>query len=432
MHKKNLPNILVMTQNKIQPFTGGGVVLSNLFTHFPTENLFFLHRDKDYGLPEKYTEYYMHGGMLKVNMGLACKLLWQLLKKNQYLRLEGGLPGLIKLLIQSSCFRLPSRLDKKIKSFKPDVIYAWAGDALWARSIKIFAERYHIPYVIHFMDNQIGIEPDTVLEQVLYPEFKRCLGQSVERADMILTISDSMGKAYSELWQKNYRVFRGMIDITEWPLPKHKNSNKEFTLAFTGSIESGQLKGLRDVAEAVDYLSDHDISIRLVLYLTAEYEKLVREHFHDFRSIEYKPHPKFSELQAVLAEADLLVLAYGFDQATINYYRHSFATKIVPYMLSGTSILVYGPACIEPIDYVQRGGWASIVNDHGVDHLVSAILALQGDIDKRRQLAKRAYQAACEEHDLLTNASEFSELMTHIVQKSKHTSLNYSPRKNEI
>ena len=42
------PRVLVLAQNKIQPFTGGGVLLSNLFGDFESQNLLFVHRDKNY------------------------------------------------------------------------------------------------------------------------------------------------------------------------------------------------------------------------------------------------------------------------------------------------------------------------------------------------------------------------------------------------
>ena len=51
------PKVLILAQNKMQPFTGGGVVLSNLFDQFPADHLMFLHRDQDYDYRTPYTEH---------------------------------------------------------------------------------------------------------------------------------------------------------------------------------------------------------------------------------------------------------------------------------------------------------------------------------------------------------------------------------------
>ena len=54
--RRDFPRVLVLAQNRIQPYTGGGVVLSNLFGEFPAEKLIFLHRDIDYDFEIPYPE----------------------------------------------------------------------------------------------------------------------------------------------------------------------------------------------------------------------------------------------------------------------------------------------------------------------------------------------------------------------------------------
>jgi hypothetical protein len=110
----------------------------------------------------------------------------------------------------------------------------------------------------------------------------------------------------------------------------------------------------------------------------------------------------------------MLVLAYGFEKSCVEYYRYSFATKVVPYMLSGRCILAYGPPSIEPIAYVKRGGWAEVVSKQGIEELERSIEALMDSPDKCQRLARSAYEAGFEEHDLEENAGRFLVAMADV------------------
>jgi hypothetical protein len=110
----------------------------------------------------------------------------------------------------------------------------------------------------------------------------------------------------------------------------------------------------------------------------------------------------------------VLVLTYGFEKSCVEYYRYSFPTKVVPYMLSGRCILAYGPLSIEPIAYVKRGGWAEVVSEQGVKRLARSIEALMDSPDKCQQLARSAYEAGLEEHDLELNSGRFLAAMADV------------------
>jgi hypothetical protein len=118
----------------------------------------------------------------------------------------------------------------------------------------------------------------------------------------------------------------------------------------------------------------------------------------------------------VLNAADLLVLAYGFDVSCIQYYRYSFATKVVPYMLSGRCILAYGPHSIEPIAYLQRGGWGAVVCQQGTENLAKAIEELMRAPERRHEWARLAYGAGLEEHDLDANSERFLASIRRVAQ----------------
>ena len=58
-----------------------------------------------------------------------------------------------------------------------------------------------------------------------------------------------------------------------------------------------------------------------------------------------------------LAGADVLVLAYNFDEDSLRYIRLSMPNKLPEYLASGAPVLAVGPRAANGIDYVCREAW---------------------------------------------------------------------------
>ena len=406
------PRVLVLAQNKMQPFTGGGVVLSNLFSEFESQKVIFIHRDKDYKYESGMREFKVNASWLKLNPIELIKIFFKYTLLALINPLKIRLNDILKLLLQSSHFCLPKLEDEQIKVFSPQVLYAWVSDCFWARSVIEVASRYNIPYVIHYMDNHIEMNSNSLVDLSLKDDFTMLLNKVNEKADRLYVISESMGAAYSKRWGKQCEVFHGLLDHEMWPWPNSKTEIDDgvFRIAFTGSAENGQLKGLKTIAESIARITNKaQCDIRLILYLTQNYALRVKSYLADFSFIEIRPHPNFSNLRSELASVDALLLAYGTDEQTINYYRYSFATKIVPYMMSDRAIFVYGPEEIEPIAYAKRDSWATVCISELPNDIDDSLLTFVKNLEQRKKMAEHAWCVGRNEHDLKINSNRFSD-----------------------
>ena len=76
MDKTNgFPKTIILCQNKINEFSGGGVVLSNLFGNVAPEYLMFFHRDLEYDGGSEFVEKRLCGHWLKFNFFNAIELV---------------------------------------------------------------------------------------------------------------------------------------------------------------------------------------------------------------------------------------------------------------------------------------------------------------------------------------------------------------------
>ena len=416
---KSFPKTLVLCQNKINQYTGGGVILANFFGEVPPDRLIFFHRDVDYPANSPFVEKRLDWLWLRINFYNFFEILFRWIFANLFSFKNSSIKDFKSILIQSCYFYFPKEVDQQVREFKPEVLYAWCSDILWAETIKSVAKRYKIPYVIHFMDNHVDLNLKSTFEIATFPVFKRKLGKLVDKSDILFAISNAMGQSYKKRWGKQFEEYHGVIETSKWPLTKARPIDKDnFKIAYTGSIEQGQLLGLKDVVAALEKLTESGINIKLFIYVTPSYAESVKSSLGKSKCVKIKNHPNFSSLRKELLKADLLLLAFGFDKQTINYYRYSFATKIVPYMLSGRPILVYGPEEIEPVKYAVENGWALVVSHRSEDLVLNAIYKLIGNNGMRESLAKKAWEKGAMEHDLSLNAKRFKLSMTNIAKKN--------------
>jgi len=428
-----LPRVLMLCHDTIQPFSGGGATLSSLFSSFPPENLFSIHNDIHAPPASRVGEHYrLNGHDLRYAQPLeSVRRLLRAARRSGGRGAQGdGETGqgrnpsgtnhtsLREVLAQRQYYQLPRHVMKAIRDFGPTLLYGWVGDAVSARTLRRLVRRLGLPYVVHFMDNHVDIEQEGGWRVTARTApYRRELARVVQGATATLAITEAMARAYSVRWNRTFLAFHAVMPTAAWPRPCPRQENPLFQLAFTGSVERGQLLALLDVARAGERLVERGLPVELRLYLTDYYRNRVGDRFAEFRHVVIHPHPDAHGLRAALAGADALILAYAFDRLTTDYYRYSFPTKLVPYMLSGSPIIAYGPPGIFPIDYVSQGGWASVTKEPSVDQLAADIAELIRDPRRRTKLALLAHEAAFSEHDQAVVAPRFAEVLAAAAQR---------------
>ncbi|KXK03042.1 MAG: hypothetical protein UZ03_NOB001001725 [Nitrospira sp. OLB3] len=113
--------------------------------------------------------------------------------------------------------------------------------------------------------------------------------------------------------------------------------------------------------------------------------------------IEGPPDPAL--VPRMLAEADLLLLPYNFDERSARYIRFSLPTKAPAYMMSATPVLVYAPADVATARYADREGWGYVLSSQGEEAVQAALTLLMEDVALRERLGRRAQTVALVRHD---------------------------------
>jgi len=413
MTDRGLPRVLVITSNNFNLRGGGGITLTNLFRGWPADRLANVHEDATPEDRSVCTSFYRLTGR-------EVRWAWPLSSLES--RLTGRDPAegttavaqdggsqwnARRWLIGDGWPRtvtISPALAGWIDAFGPTLAYGFLGSFAQVRLLQTIADRWNLPVAVHMMDDWPAVlyrrgllAP--VLRRKLLREFRAVL----HRATLKLAICDAMAREYERRYGGVFGVFHNALQMQEW-LPSARRAwdvARPARVGYIGSIlGEAQRAAIRDVAEAVLEMRQRGRDLRLAVAAPEAHCQPLRAWGFPEEALEITPAPPASEVPRRMAEADINLLPFNFDKASARYLRYSMPTKVPAYMISGTPILVYGPAGLAAVEYAQHAGWGHVVTRRGALHLRPALERLLDDAPYRRALGTTAQHCAAKNHDI--------------------------------
>lgn len=407
------PRVLVISPNVLNPGDGGGVLMGNLFAGWPRDRIADIYSQWWIAeKPEICAHYYR----------LPSRLSGRVAEWPR--RLREYLTGRSESLDGMASFRMTKRLDQWIRQFAPQIVYSHLGPLWLTRLTNQVVRRFHLPLVVHINDDYIsdwpvnGHEARRVfpLAQILHALNERQFLASLSLAKARLAVSELMRQEYVRRYGLEFEVFTNGVDPAVWPggdLPDRNETSRCFTLLYAGSIAANtNLTSLLDVAGVVSALAARNVRIRFVVTRPTDSRVAAAlEAAGPVSFVEPVPHEKMPSL---LAEADLLLLPFNFDEGSVSFIRYSWPTKMPEFMISGRPILLYGPRHTAFGEYARRANWARVVDERDPSRLAAALEDLMGSPQDRRVLVDRARALVLQEQDLRKTRCRFQDMIRRV------------------
>lgn len=301
---------------------------------------------------------------------------------------------------------------EKIKYFNPNVIYLY----MYGKGINIINlakeiwEKYEIPLIVHVMDDFFE---DLAKDCPLYQVSAFC----ITRAKYCLAISDKMVSAY----QKRFGVpfFRISNFVNFLPTVFKRDSVKSgtaFSIKYFGNIdEKMSLAAVLEISQVIENMDDK--SIKFDIYTYNHYIKLYSGLFNGKKT---KLHKFVQNYPECLQQADLLIIAYNFDEETKKYLHLSCAQKLPEYLASGCPILAYGPGDIATIEQLQKYECTKLVSIQDSNELKQAICDLYENEALRLDLGAKARKVVGQYFTSENFLKPFEEKILHAAIKYKY------------
>jgi hypothetical protein len=121
-----------------------------------------------------------------------------------------------------------------------------------------------------------------------------------------------------------------------------------------------------------------------------------------------------SEIPAIQRDADVLVHAEGFDEATRRYTRLSFSTKIAQYLAAGRCVFAYGPEELASVRYIRDSGAGIAQTDESPNTLRASLSRAILDVSFRNQAGRQAVKVAMTYHNSNIQRERFRSILAGV------------------
>jgi glycosyltransferase involved in cell wall biosynthesis len=417
------PKVLIIGQ----PFNkknGGGVTISNLFQGWPKDRLAVvsssnLINDLDTAVCENYYQLGYNGklhpfplniilpkikcGLLQIDTKPAAEVAVTPKAGGRfnkvYQLLTAGLHffGLFHIFYK---LKITPDFSKWIAAYNPDIIYTQLSTLELIRFVSNLNKQTNKKVAIHIMDdwpltiNKPGLF-SFYWKKIIDKEFR----QLINKAAVLMSICEAMSDEYKVRYKRNFIPFHNPIDVQYWmpPAPKNFSYKENFTILYAGRIGFGIEQSIAEIAVAITELAK--IRPNIIFEIQTGDITLLNNLAILNENVKWIKPLAYKELPVKFSTADLLVLPQDFDEASINFLKYSFPTKVSEYMISGTPIMVYGSAITALTKYAVKYKMAHIVTEQRKEALINAIDELYNNVELRQLLSEKAQKLALETED---------------------------------
>lgn len=307
------------------------------------------------------------------------------------LRLKGGQPIEDKAVTPGEAWKMTSAFSPKSVLIRP------VEEAPEVRAFMLrVASSTNWPIATWIMDDWLARARRERPES--YTKLKSEFDLLVGRSGGLLAISDAMADMLASTYKKRVFTVANGIDPEQWRWDK-KKPGSPFTLRYAGSLAPNMTaSSVMRVASAVERLGDKfRFEIQTSAYWRAGIESQLQLLPQTHVFIDRLDDQAY---RMWLSDADALLIAYNFDDASKDYVRYSLANKLPECLASGRPVFAHGPAGLATIDYLAGTNAAVLIKQPSVTMVSSALQALAADTGSWRRIGDAGRRLATHNHNL--------------------------------
>jgi hypothetical protein len=226
-----------------------------------------------------------------------------------------------------------------------------------------------------------------------------------------------MSDAFADRYGQDFAPLANGIDPADWP-PLRPHGPGPLLVRYAGGLAENMTRdSVLRIARSVETLARSGVPMRLEIHTQpwwyAQSKALFEGFAHTVIDTTTRPAAAY---RSWLAEADVLLIAYNFDPATLRYVQYSMANKTPECLASGAAVLAHGPQGIATLDYLAATDTAIVVGENSDGAVIAALRTLATDPVRRAEMAARARRTAFAAHDLRRLRETLLELLQKAAQ----------------
>lgn len=235
------------------------------------------------------------------------------------------------------------------------------------RRAYLVSKCYHLPVNIYVVDDFIEYQR---LNRITDEKTKKAIVRYLKEMKQIFVISDGMKERIFDLTGKKSVLL---------PIPydgKKMNGAgipSQLQIMYLGNINDLYIQGIRDAAEVIDKINaERNLDIRLIF--TYRNTKEVKREIGNYKCIRSQRIEEESELRKEIRRSLFCIMPYSEDTRFGLLQNTSFPSKLIEYMSSARSIVIYGNEKNTAQAYFEANGLLMVIHGRDKELLEKCIL----------------------------------------------------------
>lgn len=368
---QSLPRLCYIGDVPVEASYHGSALLYRLLQKYPAQNLLIVEQSLRRSMPTRrlanvrYEELQTYAGRFL------------------YTRFN----RLIASYMTVSAERQARHVQELLGEFQPEALLTVAHGFSWLAA-SAFARRNNLPiHVIYHDDWPQMVNLIRPIKKWMNYRFKGLYQHAASRLCVSPVMVDEYQRRYGLKGTVLYPARAHDALCFDKPVENDKPKNRPFTLAFAGSLDTGDyVRQLCALSRMIGKVGG-----RLLLFGPFEYKYLIARGI-DAQNVVMGGLVKSAELiRRLRDEADVLFLPESFEEAQNNTIDLSFPSKLTDYTATALPILMWGPKLGAAIRWAEsEPGVAAIVTEADENVMAAILEKLASDQAWRRRLGAAA------------------------------------------
>ena len=256
---------------------------------------------------------------------------------------------------------------RSIIEFDPNIFYIRPTADRFSMTIFqiVTIKTMNKPWVLHYMDN--WIDRLRINSDKSHGEYQAIMKELFVKSNVVLSICKNMTEYLGAAWKVQHSTpIHSYIENQKIFDSQSVNREKtHFNIAYFGGLEPDMgLATLTDFAKMAFLENEKgQYIIELSIYTSAHYRKKYSSLFEEYKFIKFKDQiVNYEDYLIELSNSDLNLIAYNFDEKSINYTKYSFSNKLAELFSCGKPFLAIGHESIATIDFLLEVEYPFVVS----------------------------------------------------------------------
>ena len=283
---------------------------------------------------------------------------------------------------------LVKRIIKKIRCYKPDIIFSNCPDIDYFICAYKAAKKCKIPFYSHMHDLwEENHSPETYVGKMAIKWEKEILLNSKR----VFCMTNVQQKHYEHKYGIHTDLLPHTIKDSDLDMPNLEyHPNYDNTLLFTGAVSRVMnLDALKVLSKASERFSE---KINICLCTSTKHEdfKILGVDSHNWE-IKWLSREKVQDLQR---HSGVLFAPLSHKNGGMDEIKTVFSTKILEYLVSGRPIIIFAPHDSFHALSAKEKGWAFVIDEDNPEKLADGIIELLNNPEMQKGIVEKAIEEA--------------------------------------